>query len=68
LFYNPCRVASPKDKGKVERDVQTIREEFTKMFVLNPLITVTEANYKIKDWLINEYGKRKHGTNTAKAI
>jgi transposase len=65
-FINPCRVASPKDKGKVERDVQTIREEFTKMFVLNPSITVTEANYKIKDWLINEYGKRKHGTTQLK--
>ena len=61
-FINPCRVAAPKDKGKVERDVQTIREEFTKMIVLNPSITVAEANYKIKNWLINEYGKRKHGT------
>lgn len=61
-FINPCRVASPKDKGKVERDVQTIREEFTKMVVLDPSITVIEANHRIKDWLINEYGKRKHGT------
>lgn len=61
-FINPCRVASPKDKGKVERDVQTIREEFTKMLVLNPSLRLSEANYKIKDWLINEYGKRKHGT------
>ena len=61
-FINPCRVASPKDKGKVERDVQTIREEFTKMIVLNPSLTLMEANYKIKEWLKNEYGKRKHGT------
>ena len=66
-FINPCRVASPRDKGKVERDVQTIREEFTKMFVLNPSLTLSQANYKIKEWLINEYGKRKHGTTHLKS-
>ena len=65
-FLNPCRVASPQDKGKVERDVQTIREEFTKMVVLNPTLTLIEANYRIKDWLINEYGNRKHGTTDQK--
>lgn len=65
-FINPCRVSSPKDKGKVERDVQTIREEFRKMEVLDPSITVIEANYKIKEWIVNEYGKRNHGTTKQK--
>lgn len=27
-FLDPCRVARPKDKAKVERDVQTIRQQF----------------------------------------
>jgi len=61
-FIDPCRVASPKDKGKVERDVQTVREQFRKLLALNPTIMLNEANSAIKDWLINDYGSRKHGT------
>ncbi len=61
-FIDPCRVASPKDKGKVERDVQTIREQFRKFLAINPSLAITEANKSIKDWLTNEYGRKKHGT------
>jgi hypothetical protein len=68
VFINPCRPGRPKDKGKVERDVQTIREEFKKMLAINPSITITEANHKIKQWLINEYGQRKHGTTQLKPL
>ena len=52
VFINPCRPGKPKDKGKVERDVPTIREEFKKMVAINPSITDTEANRQIKQWLI----------------
>ncbi|MCU7518088.1 MAG: IS21 family transposase [Ignavibacteria bacterium] len=62
LFLDPCRVASPQDKGIVERDVQTIREEFRKMLALNPLLTLSEANEGILSWIENLYGRRKHGT------
>jgi len=61
-FIDPCRVASPKDKGKVERDVQTIREQFRKLLALNPNITLAEANRAIKEWLVSSYGRKKHGT------
>lgn len=61
-FIDPCRVASPQDKGKVERDVQTIREQFRKLLALNPSITIDEANTAIATWLRTDYGKRKHGT------
>jgi len=61
-FIDPCRVARPKDKGKVERDVQTVREQFKKLIALNPNLALTEANTAIKDWLLNDYGRRKHGT------
>jgi transposase len=61
-FIDPCRVATPQDKGKVERDVQTIREQFRKLIALNPPITIDEANIAINTWLRHEYGKRKHGT------
>lgn len=62
FFIDPCRVASPQDKGIVERDVQTIREEFRKMLAINPLLTLSDANQQIKNWIINTYGQRKHGT------
>ena len=61
-FVNPARVASPKDKPTVERDVQTVREEYLKLLTLNPGVCLSEANRHIKDWVINTYGKRKHGT------
>jgi len=61
-FIDPCRVASPRDKGKVERDVQTIREQFRKLSALHPRIIIDEANTAIANWLRNDYGARKHGT------
>ncbi len=61
-FIDPCRVARPKDKGKVERDVQTIREQFRKFLAINPSLTLADANIAIKDWLLNDYGRKKHGT------
>jgi len=62
LFLDPCRVASPQDKGIVERDVQTVREEFRKMLAINPLVSLREVNPAIKNWIVQVYGKRKHGT------
>lgn len=32
------------------------------MLAINPLLTLAEANMKIKDWITNVYGRRKHGT------
>lgn len=62
FFIDTARVASPKDKPKVERDVQTIREAFRTMLALDPNLGINEANKKILDFLTNDYGKRKHGT------
>lgn len=65
-FIDPARVAAPKDKGKVERDVQTVREFFRKTLVLTPSITLTELNRVARRWLLDEYGQRTHGTTGAK--
>ena len=66
-FIDPARVASPKDKAKVERDVPTVREKFKKLIaVYGPTITLAELNLKIRHWLLNEYGMRKHGTTGEK--
>ena len=61
-FLDPARVRSPKDKGKVERDVQTAREKFKELTALHPSITPTELNQKTQEWLRNDYGMTKHGT------
>jgi hypothetical protein len=61
-FLDPCRVADPKGKGKVERDVQTVRDQFRKMVALNKNLDIHQANQKIKKWCIKEYGQKKHGT------
>jgi len=66
VFIDTCRVATPTDKPIVERDVQTIREEFRKMIVRNPSITFFELNKGILNWIENIYGLRKHGTTQLK--
>ena len=61
-FIDTARVATPKDKPKVERDVQTIREEFKVILALDENLTITEANNKMLTFLVNDYGRRNHGT------
>jgi len=61
-FLDPARVRSPKDKGKVERDVQTVREKFMELTALYPSITLAELNQRTLDWLRNDYGMTRHET------
>lgn len=65
-FIEPCRVRHPKDKGKVERDVQTIREQFKKFRVIYPDLDLQQANKLILTYLKEEYGQREHGTTRLK--
>lgn len=59
---DPCRSASPKDKGKVERDVQTVRELYRMFVAEHPSATLAELNRYARTWLLEEYGTRNHGT------
>jgi len=67
-FIDPARVASPKDKGKVERDVQTVREFYRKTLALHPSITIVELNRMARRWLLDDYGQRPHGTTGQKPL
>ncbi|MEO8167534.1 MAG: IS21 family transposase [bacterium] len=67
-FIDPGRIASPKDKGKVERDVQTVREFYRKTLALHPSITITEFNHMARHWLLRDYGQRSHGSTGEKPI
>ncbi len=66
FFVHPCRVRSPKDKGKVERDVQTIREQFKKFLALDPNLDLASANRRIDQYLKDGYGQKPHGTTREK--
>jgi len=59
---DPCRSASPKDKGKIERDVQTARELYRMLVTEHASATLGELNRYACTWLQEEYGTRNHGT------
>ena len=65
-FIDPCRVRHPQDKGKVERDVQTIRQQFRKLLALHPALDIAQANRLILIWAQQEYGQKEHGTTHLK--
>lgn len=67
-FIDSARVAKPKDKGKVERDVQTVREVVRTHIVLNPSISLAELTQAMKHWMRHEYGERLHGTTREKPL
>jgi hypothetical protein len=61
-FLDTCRVGHPKDKGKVERDVRTVRHAVRKLLVLNPGASLADLNAMARHWCIDEYGQKLHGT------
>jgi transposase len=65
-FIDPCRVSHPKDKGKVEPDVQTVRQQFRKLLLTHPSLTLAQANQLIQQWAIHDYGQKDHGTTHVK--
>ena len=66
FFIDPSRVAHPKDKGKVERDVQTVQEQYRKLLALFPSLCIQKANRCIRQWAIEDYGQKEHGTTGLK--
>jgi transposase len=62
VIADPARVASPKDKGKVERHVPVARELFRLLDALHPDATLAELNGHALAWCRETYGARKHGT------
>jgi transposase len=67
-FADPCRVASPKDKPKVERFIPTARELFRRLKHLYPQATLAELNAHARTWCLEEYGMRNHGTTGLKPL
>lgn len=62
VLADPARVASPKQKGKVERMVPEARELYRRLDALYPLATLEQLNEHARLWCLQEYGGKKHGT------
>lgn len=56
---DPARVRSPKDKPRVERTVQYLRESF---FRGETFIDLADAQRRVQAWCANTAGLRVHGT------
>jgi transposase len=62
IIADPARPAAPKDKGKVERIVQVVRELWKRLTALHPQATLDELNALARVWACEEYGRNIHGT------
>ncbi len=62
VFIDPCRVARPKDKGKVERIIPLARELFRRLKNIYPHYRLNQLNREALKWCRDEYGKKEHGT------
>jgi hypothetical protein len=59
FHIDPARVRSPKDKARVERGVQSVRDD---CFGGEELRTVLESREHARRWCEYDYGARRHGT------
>lgn len=57
FFIDPTRIRSPKDKGKVERAVQSTRDD---CFAGEKLRTLEDARRRAREWCATEYGMHRH--------
>ena len=57
FHLDPARVRHPRDKGRVERAVQTVRDD---CFAGEVLTTLEEARTHAAHWCHEEYGLRRH--------
>jgi len=61
-FVDPARPGRPKDKGKVERAVQPVRDLFLRLKAMDPALTLAEANKQALYWCRYDNGMTPHGT------
>lgn len=57
FHIDPARVRHPRDKGRVERAVQTVRDD---CFAGEILTTLEDARTHARHWCRDDYGLRRH--------
>lgn len=63
FFTDPARVAHPKDKPRVERMVQYVRNNF---FAGEDFVDLADAQARAEVWCAEKAGQRIHGTTCAR--
>jgi transposase len=61
FLIDPCLPSTPRHKGKVERGgVGYLKQSFLPLLPVDS--TLTEANRRLRAWLLSTAGRREHGT------
>ncbi len=59
FVIDPANIGKGEHKGKVERRIPVVRQQFLSSYDFRD---IKEANRKVKDWCLNDYGMEIHGT------
>ena len=62
---DPCPVADPKKKGRVESGVKYVKNSF---FPLREFRSLAQGNKELMDWVMGQAGNRIHGTTKEKPL
>lgn len=67
-FVDPADPGEPTQKGKVERAVPTVREQFRVLKEQHPDLTLRTANQQFQEWCRQKNGLTVHGTTKEKPL
>ena len=59
FIIDPARIRKAEHKGKVERKIPVVRQQFLASYEFKD---IKEANNKVRDWCLRDYGLQEHGT------
>ena len=59
FIIDPAKIRKGEHKGKVERKVAIVRQQFLSSYMLKD---IKEANKKVQEWCLYDYGLAEHGT------
>jgi len=63
FIIDPAKIRKARHKGKVERKVPVVRQQFLTTYEFRD---IKEANKKVKEWCLYDYGMEEHGTTKRK--
>jgi transposase len=65
FHIDPTRSRHPRDKARVERSVQPVRDD---CFAGEQLQSLEDARHRGRHWCLEEYGTRRHSTTRRKPL
>lgn len=65
FLIDPAKIREAAHKGKVERKVPVVRQQFLSTYDFS---NIKEANEKVRLWCIDDYGMQIHGTTKRKSF